>query len=223
MNQPHVYYSQLYRNFRAIEAGEFRKVVYFYERHEKEIRQLEFEEYFELLVAYTQALFAIESFQKHLLMADVVIEISFAENITELNGQEIFRSTLFQKAVSYYHLYDFQKAIYVLTELVKINPNSQKATYFLEKCLRKSRPKFVKNTRAIAIFFILLTAVVVAIDVLFIRNFAINWLPLIGLIRNSTLILGIFILMSGELIHWIRARLEVFKLVNSVKKTKKSR
>lgn len=220
MNQPHVYYSQLYRNFRNIESGEYRKVVYFYERHEKEILQLEFEEYFELLVAYTQALFETETHQKHLLMADVVIEIAFAENITHLSGQEVFKQTLFQKSVSYYHLLDYKKAIHVLSELIKIDPNYQDATYFMARCLRKSRSKFVRNTRAVAIFTFLATALVICIEVLFIRNFATNWVSFIEWTRNSTFGLGLFVLIGGELVHWSRARSEVSKLVNSVKKVK---
>jgi hypothetical protein len=145
MNQPQTYYSQLYRNFRAIEAGEYRKLVYFYERHEKEIGQLEFPEYFELLVTYTNALFEIAAYQKHLLMADIVIELSFAENITEVGGQEIFHTTLFQKAASYYNLFDFPKAIYVLTELIKMIPNDKEVAEFLEKCLRQNRPQLIKH------------------------------------------------------------------------------
>lgn len=220
MNQPHVYYSQLYRNFRNIESGEYRKVVHFYERHEKEILQLEFDEYFELLVAYTQALFETETHQKHLLMADVVIEIAFAENITHLGGQEIFKHTLFQKSVSYYHLLDYKKAIHVLSELIKIDPDYQDATFFMARCLRKSRSKFVRNTRAVAIFAFLATALIICIEVLFIRNFATDWVSFVEWTRNITFGFGLFILISGELIHWLRARREVSKLVNSVKKVK---
>ncbi len=221
MNQPHVYYSQLYRNFRNIASGEYRKVVHFYERHEKEILQLDFEEYFELLVAYTQALFETETHQKHLLMADVVIEMAFAENITHLGGQEIFKQTLFQKSVSYYHLLDYKKAIHVLTELIKIDPNYQDATFFMARCLRKKRLQFVKNTRAVAIFIFLATALIIAIEVLFIRNLLQGWVSFIEWMRNITFALGLFILISGELVHWLRARIDVSKLVNSVKKTKK--
>jgi tetratricopeptide (TPR) repeat protein len=220
MNQSHVYYSQLYRNFRNIESGEYRKVLHFYERHEKEIRQLEFEEYFELLVAYTQALFETETHQKHLLMADIVIEIAFAENITTLGGQEIFKHTLFQKSVSYYHLLDYKKAIHVLSELIKIDPDYQDATFFMARCLRKSRSKFVRNTRAVAIFTFLATALIICIEVLFIRNFAADWVSLVELMRNITFGLGFFILIGGELVHWLSARHKVSRLVKSVKKMK---
>lgn len=220
MNQPQVYYSQLYRNFRAIDAGEYRKRVHFYERHEKEIKQLDFLEYFELLVAYTNALFETAAYKKHILMADVVIEISFMENITEIGGQEVFHTTLFKKALSYYNLQDLTSAMYVLTELIKIDPNDFEATYFLERCLRKSRPQFIRNTRATAIGLFLATALIISIETLFVRNFSPEYMSLVEVIRNITFGLGFFILIGGELIHWLKAKRDVVRLVSSVKKVK---
>ena len=153
-------------------------------------------------------------------MADIVIEIAFAENITAIGEQEILKHTLFQKSVSYYHLLDYKKAIHVLTELIKIDPNYQDASDFMARCLRKSRSKFVRNTRAVAIFTFLATALIISIEVLFIRNFLLDWVSFVELTRNITFGLGFFILIGGELGHWLRARREVSKLVNSVKKVK---
>jgi tetratricopeptide (TPR) repeat protein len=220
MNQPQTYYSQLYRNFRAIEAGEFRKLVHFYERHEKEIVHLEFVEYFELLVTYTNALFEIAAYQKHLLMADVVIEISFAENITEVGGQEIFHATLFQKAASYYNLFDFPKAIYILSELVKMEPNNPEVAEFLERCLRQNRPQLIRHTRAIAIFIFLATALIISVEALIIRNFYANWAHLVEISRNYLFVLGFIVLIGGELVHRFKAKREVLKLINSAKNKK---
>ena len=220
MNQPHVYYSQLYRNFRAIEPVEYRKVVYFYERHESEIKLLDFPEYFELLNAYTKALFEIEAHQKHLMMADIVIELSFEENIVEINGQEIFQATLFRKAASFYQLQEFPKAIYILNELIKIDPEDIQVAHFLELCLRKSHPKLIRSTRAIAIFIFLATAFVISIEALFVRPFFPDWILFVEKIRNMSFILGIFILGIGEFIHFLKARHEVLIVVNGAKKAK---
>ena len=220
MNQPHVYYSQLYRNFRAIEPVEHRKVVYFYERHESEIKLLDFPEYFELLNAYTKALFEIEAHQKHLMMADIVIELSFEENIVEINGQEIFQATLFRKAASFYQLQEFPKAIYILNELIKIDPEDIQVAHFLELCLRKSHPKLIRSTRAIAIFIFLATAFVISIEALFVRPFFPDWILFVEKIRNMSFILGIFILGIGEFIHFLKARHEVLIVVNGAKKAK---
>jgi tetratricopeptide (TPR) repeat protein len=220
MHQPQTYYSQLYRNFRAIEVGEYRKLVHFYERYEKEIVHLEFAEYFELLVTYTNALFEIAAYQKHLLMADVVIEISFSENITEVGGQEIFHATLFQKAASYYNLFDFPKAIYVLTELIKMIPDDKEVAKFLEKCLRQNRPELIKHTRAIAIFIFLATALIICIEALVIRNFLENWTHLVELTRNYLFVLGFIVLNGGELVHRFTAKRDVLKLIDLAKKRK---
>lgn len=221
MNQPQTYKSQLYRNFRAIEAGEYRKLVYFYERNAKEIAQLEFPEYFELLVTYTNALFEIAAYQTHLKMADMVIEISFMENITEIRGQEILRPTLFQKAASYYNLADYPKAIYVLSELIKIDPNDQEVARFMERTLRKNRPQLIGHTRAVAIFLFLATALIISIEALIIRNFYPQYAPSVEWARNGLFILGILVLLGGELVHQIRAKSNVLGLIKSAKKAKK--
>jgi tetratricopeptide (TPR) repeat protein len=221
LNQSQIYKSQLYRNFRAIEAGEYRKLVYFYERNVKEIAQLDFPEYFELLVTYTNALFEIAAYQKHLKMADTVIEISFLENITEIRGHEILRPTLFQKAASYYNLADYPKAIYVLSELIKIDPTDQEVARFMERTLRKNRPQLIGHTRAVAIFLFLATALIISIEALIIRNFYPQYTPSVEWARNGLFVLGMVVLVGGELVHRLRAKSEVLRLVKSVKKAKK--
>jgi tetratricopeptide (TPR) repeat protein len=221
LNQPQTYKSQLYRNFRAIEAGEYRKLVYFYERNAKEISKLDFPEYFELLVTYTNALFEIAAYQKHLKMADTVIEISFMENITEVRGQEILRPTLFQKAASYYNLAKYSKTIYVLSELIKIDPTDQEVARFMERAIRKNRPQLIGHTRAVAIFLFLTTALIISIEALIIRNFYPQHTPIVELTRNGLFILGGVVLLGGEIVHRLRAKSEVLRLIKSSKKTKK--
>jgi hypothetical protein len=66
------YYSQLYRNFRAIEPTEYRRVVRFFEKYEKNILQLDFDEYFDTVFVYNNALFEIGEYRKHILMSDVL-------------------------------------------------------------------------------------------------------------------------------------------------------
>ncbi|MDZ7879051.1 MAG: hypothetical protein U5L45_15320 [Saprospiraceae bacterium] len=221
MNQPQTYKSQLYRNFRAIEAGEYRKLVYFYERNAKEITRLDFAEYFELLVTYTNALFEIAAYQKHLKMADMVIELSFMENITEIRGQEILRPTLFQKAASYYNLANYPKTIHVLSELIKIDPTDQEVARFMERTRRKSRPQLIGHTRAVAIVLFLATALIISIEALIIRNFYPQYTPSVEWTRNGLFVSGIVVLLGGEFVHRIGAKSAVLKLIKSAKKQKK--
>ena len=46
--QSKTYQSSLFKSFKAIGAGEFRQIVWYYERNQKAILALEFDEYFEI-------------------------------------------------------------------------------------------------------------------------------------------------------------------------------
>lgn len=221
--QSQTYSSQIYKHFRAIDRSEYRRVVRFYERNEKSISMLEFDEYFELLVAYTQALFEIGDYKKHLSFADLVIETSILQNITHINGTEIYCSTLFQKAASHYNLREFSKAKHILGELLKINPYDSLTMRFLNKVLRDDLPKYVRHSRAISVFLFLMSALLVCIEVLIINPFYTMYSPIVELTRNSIFCLGVVVLIGGELIHRWRVQLNVNHTVSSnrIKRLKK--
>ena len=219
--QAKTYHSSMFRNFKAIDAGEFRQVVRYYERNEKAILQLEFEEYFEMLIAYTNALFEISEYQKHILMANAVIEISIMENIQIVNGKEIFKTMLFRKAASHHNLFEYGKAIHVLRELLKIEPNNTENALFLEQCLRNEQPQLVRRTRAVAIFLFLLSALTVSIEVLLVRSFYPESAHGIELSRNLMFCLGFCILAGGVIWQRWHSHNDVQKFIQEVKKTKK--
>ena len=217
MNQPKTYRSQIFRNFKAMNPAEFRKVVHFYERHEKDVLSLDFEEYFEMLVSYTNALFEIAEYRKHLLMADAVVETSIIENVSYINGEEIFRSTLFRKAASFYNLFDYKKAIYVLQELLKMEPTDASSRHFLERCLRADRPQLARHARAAAIALFLSAALTVFVDVVLTRHFLPEMSPFLGKIWLSMFSAGLFVLIGGKMLQRLRARRQVQRFVNEAK------
>jgi hypothetical protein len=219
--QSQTYPSQIYRHFRAIDRSEYRRVVRFYERNEKSILMLDFEEYFELLVAYTQALFEISDYNKHLLMADVVIQTSILQNISHVNGDEIYCTTLFQKAASHYNLRELSKAKHIVGELLKMNPLDTMSIQFLSKIMREDTPHYVRHSRAISIFLFLMSALLICVQVLFIKTFYTLYDPIMELSRNSIFCLGVLILVGSEIIHRWQVQHFVNKLLkkNKVKKS----
>lgn len=219
---PHTYHSLIYRNFRAIDGSEYRRLVRYYERHEKSILLLDFEEYFDLLVTYTKALFETSEYRKHLLMADAVIKTSILQNITYVRGEEVYRSTLFQKAASHYNLNEFSKAAHILEELIKMNPYDPLSIRFLGRVLRDDKPTFIRHTRAVSIFLFLLSALIICIEVLIVKHFYATYDPLIELTRNSIFGLGVLTMVSAELSHRWQVHVHVNELVSSIK-TKKSK
>ena len=207
------YYSQLYRNFRAIEPTEYRRIVRFFEKYEKSIQQLDFEEYFDAVFVYTNALFEVGEYRKHVFMSDVVIETSIKENITHLNGNEVFRYTLFKKAAAYFNLNEFDKTIHILSELLKMNPSDTLVARFLERTYRVWRPQIIRVTRAIAVLFFLLSAVVICVEVLIVKSFYESILSFFSLTRNVLFCAGLFVLVSGEGVHRLWSKNKVRKML----------
>jgi len=200
------YHSKIYRDFKDIDASAYRTITRFYEEREEDIQQLEFGEYFELLHAYTSALFEIGAYRKHLLMADVVIEISILQNIHQFQGKDVYCDMLFKKAASHYNLLEYDQAEHILRELIKINPSDLDTVAFLKKCLRRQRPRYVKGTRAVAVLLFLLTAVVIALDILVIRHFYTLYESTADLIRNGLFVTAWLVLIAGDL--WLRWQVE---------------
>ncbi|MBI1224781.1 MAG: hypothetical protein GC192_06055 [Bacteroidetes bacterium] len=216
------YHSKEYRDFRAIEPGDWRGVIRFYEKNETAIRGLDFEEYFELLLAYTDALFEIGAWQKHLLMADVVVETSVMENLPEFNGREVFRHTLFRKAASHFNLLELNQTEHVLRELLRIAPQDSDSAAFLQKCLRTMRPWLVRQTRAMAIVLFFVAAFGVLLEILVIRNFYESWTMTVRAAWWGVLGVGLVVLVSGEVFHRWRCQREVEQFVNKIKERRKS-
>jgi len=214
-------YSRIYRDFRAIEATEWRTVIRFYEEFEPVIQGVEFDEYFEILLAYVKALFEIGAFEKHLEMADKVIEVSVMNNVKFFNGEDVLQDTLFKKAASKFQLHEYERCDYILRELLRIDPYHKDGTMFLKKCLRKMNSALVRQTRAVSISLLLLSAIVICFEMLAIRNFFPEYDHDIEIFRNLLLVISLTILVGGILFHRLRCGREVDNFVDNLKKRKK--
>ncbi len=205
------YYSQLYRNFRAIEPTEYRRVVRFFEKYEKNILQLDFDEYFDTVFVYANALFEVGEYRKHIFMCDVILETSVRENMTHLNGTEVFRSTLFKKAASHFNLNEYEKTAHILSELLKMDREDKLAARFLERTYRMWQPRLIRNTRACAVFLFLLSAFIICVEVLIVKSFFETATPYFTFTRNALFVVALFILLSGEWTHRLWAKYKVKK------------
>ncbi|MDX1666895.1 MAG: hypothetical protein R3350_06690 [Saprospiraceae bacterium] len=217
------YHSKVYRNFREIEEQDYRAIIHFYEEKEEEIRNLSFDEYFEMLISYTDALFQIGSYQKHLLMADAAIEASVKGNIKFYRGKDIFQQLLFRKSASLFNLRQYGRSDYILRELIKINPYNRDAALLLKKCLRHQTPAFVSRARALAIFLLLLIAGVIVMEVLFVRTFYDQYVRAIEISRNALFVIACLFLIGADLLNRWKAHREVEAFLQSVREGKKIR
>lgn len=193
------YHSKLYRDFKSIDGASYRDIIHFFERKEEDIRQLDFEEYFELLYIYVNSLFEVGAYQKHLVMADEVIEAAICHNIQWYKNEDIFQKALFRKAASLYNSSEFGHAEYILRELIRIDPEYRDAVSFLKKCIRAGNIRSLQVFRAAGVFLFLVSAAVICAEVLLVRPFYTLHAPAVELLRNALFGAGCGSLVAGEL------------------------
>ncbi len=214
------YHSKIYREFKAIEAAAYRQIIHFYEKQEDAIKKLDLEEYFELTTAYVNALFEVGAFHKHLSLVDHIIELAITHNIEFYKGEDIFLKMLFRKAASFYNLFEYDKAEYILREIIRINPWEKDAVLFLKKCMRSKQPRYVQYARAISIFLFLVAAMVIALEVLLVRPFFKSYIASVEETRFIIFGMGGIILISGDILHRLVVEHRVNDFVNSIRRQK---
>lgn len=217
------YHSRIYRDFKSIDAFDYRSVIHFFERYEKKINGLEFDEYFEILYNYSIALFETGAYQKHILMANVVAEACILSDLPKgFHHKTVYRQTLFKKAAAHYNLMEFPAADYILRELLKMDPEDETSARFLNKSLRSQRTGFLKTTRATSIFMILAAVLIAAIDVLFVKSFLKQFDYYVFSLSTMVFSCGLLVMIFGEVVHRFRAYWEVKSFVNKARKKRKA-
>lgn len=193
-----------YLGFKAIDSGEFREKISYVSRHRKALKYLPVHEYAEVMDAYAQALFETGRYHKHIQLADHLVELAIEYNIEKIHGRDLFFETLFQKAASLYNLDRLPDAMYILHDLVRINPRHESARLFLINCHVEKQKRKLQLIRTISMILILSSAVVIMAELLLVRPFLAQFVHLVEVTRNTLFISGSSVFVIGEL--WIRYR-----------------
>jgi len=173
-----------------------------------------------LLISYLTALHTIGAYSKYVEFVDIAIETSILQNIKYYKGEDIYQQLLFNKATAYYHMLEFKKSDHILKELIKLNPNKESFIKACKRCKRKIRPEYVHTTRASSIFLFMMSAVIIAIEVIVVEPFYNNYVGIVEAVRVGIFLVGIVMLLSGDLFHWWRVNKLVDKFITQVKKHK---
>lgn len=207
MNFLPAYRLKLYRNFKAIDAKDYHGIARYYERFEQDIHLLDFEAYFDCVVCYTQALFEIGDYRKHLVMCDFLLETIIIQNVETWGGEDLYTKTLLAKASSLYHLQEYEKAAHLLQELIRISPETSAAKKLWKKCLMRQKPAWLMRTRAFAVGMLLFTALVIAVEFFVVGPFFSRYYLKVQFAHNLLLVSGVLLLFVGELRHlWLGHR-----------------
>lgn len=209
---------RLYRDFKALETNDYYGIIRYYEHFEDAIRTLDFEEYLECTLAYTNALFQTDHHGKHTVMCDHLLEIIIMQNVGTWGGDDLYERVLFQKAVSLFYLQEYPKAEHVLRELIKINPADPMPCRFLHKCLLHQKPAWLMRTRAAGVGLALLAALVIALELFVVKPFIEGWLVPTQIAHNLLIGTSVGVFAVGEMLYVWRCRRIVETFAKNVKK-----
>ncbi|GJM33155.1 MAG: hypothetical protein DHS20C18_21560 [Saprospiraceae bacterium] len=214
------YHSKLYRDFKSIEVAAHHNIIRFFEKYEYAIRQLEHDEYYDLLKDYVTALYNSGSYRKHLMVVDTVIEASLQGQFSAYMERIIFREMLLQKAVSLLNNLQLNEADYILRELIRIDPYDHESITLLKQVLLRDKPRYIRTSRAISVFLFMLSAIIIAVELLFVRHFYQMYDGIVELSRNAIFALGAIFLVGGWIINRLQVEREVERFLHENRKEK---
>lgn len=218
----HLYakYSETYEAFLAIEINAYKEKIQYIEENFFMLRELDADEYFDMMVLYGEALFETGEYARQAKLADHILEMSIERNIILHRDQDVYFETLFKKAASLHNLEKIDQAVHILKELIKINPDHESTKLFLINCIIRQKKSTVKPYRTVSLFLLLASAVVIAFELLIIRNFWPGWAAIIEIIRNGLFISGVILLVAGEVIVRYKAVEDVYSFSRFTRKKK---
>jgi hypothetical protein len=221
MRLPHeAHRSSVYQDFKEIDDQAFQTIVRFFEENESDIQLLRFDEYIEMLLAYTAALFEVGAYSNYISVCDYAIESVIYFNIEQYGGEDIYAKLLFRKAASFYHLMEYGKSEKILRELIRIDPDNQLTVAFLRKCLRAQATDLVRKTRIVSVLFFLIAAMVIVVEVFAIETLFPAQLKATQYLRNTIFATGWLFLLSGAVYLHYSVYKKVYQELKAIKKEK---
>ena len=214
------YHSRLYRDFRAISPQSPHSRVRFFEEHEAGIRQLEDDEQFELLCAYADALFHTGAYAKFKLIADELIACCLDQYLPDSQGKDLFQVCIFRKGLACYFLMEYEQAVHLFQELIRIDPGNKVAEKALRRTYYRIKPGPVLHARALSVLLLFAAALVTALELIFIRHFRPDWAPFAEGVRIGLFLLGIGILIGSDVYQHRQAWLKAARFARDVRQKK---
>ncbi len=215
------YRLKLYRNFKAIDTGDYHGIVRYYERFEDAIGTLDTEEYFDCTLAYTEALFETGNYGQHVVMCDHLLETVIMQNIESWGGEDIYAKLLFRKAAALFQLQEYAQSEHILRELIKLHPEDQLPVRFLRSCLLRQKPDWLTQTRAIAVGLTFLAVGAIILELFVVRLYFLDYYEQALIAHNILLGSAVAVLAIGEFIHAWRCRHLATEFARGIRSRKK--
>src|SRR5688572_134520 len=213
-------HSETYEAFLAIDQTAYKEKIDYVEEKFFMLRELDADEYFDMMVLYSEALFETGEYGRQAKLADHILEMSIERNIIMHREQDVYFETLFKKAASLHNLEKIDQAVHILKELLKINPDHESSKLFLINCIIRQKKSSVKPYRNVSLILLLASAFVIAFELIFVRSLWPTWTSITEMIRNGLFICGVILLVAGEVMVRYKAVEDVYSFTRLTKRKK---
>ncbi len=200
MLKKQIHPSKVFNDFKAIDHRDAKAVVRFYHQNKANIYELRSYEAFVLQLYYASALHNLGEYEKHLDEADHIIYLSIDHNIQYYQGEDIYQKMLFEKAKSYFFLEDFEKAIHIYLELIKMRPKNKRYVTALKEVLLKAEVSYIDNIMLSGIFTLLFNIGFSTLYLL-LSNYILAYQEVLTKILGASFMLGFLLLMFGLILQ----------------------
>ncbi len=211
------YTEEVFLRFKEIGESDHREIINFYENNEDVLLHLDLNAYLEVRLAYGAALFETGNYEAFIQLCDELIEEVIYHNIKYIQGADIFETLIFKKAAALYHQMEYDAAEKILWQLIRINPQNSLAAYLLKRCKIRNQSNYLRQAKSISIFLFLLSACIIALELLFIQPFLNHYHKDVQIIRTITFLSGIALLVTSDGLHRLKSFHQVNKAVEEAK------
>ncbi|NND33621.1 MAG: hypothetical protein HKN76_13605 [Saprospiraceae bacterium] len=208
----------LIAEYRKIDPAAHRDIIRFYELHKQRLHGLDVEKFLEIELGYTNALFELTRYEAFLVRTKYLLETLIYHNVKYLNGEDVYEKLLLRKAAAHYHILELSTAQTILWQLLKMNPDNQSAAYLVKRCLIRETPDYIRRVQGASIFLFLLSAAMIAVELLIIHPFFSQHAELLEFVRTSVFLSALGLLIGAQIFHRLRSYHFVNTTVQNLKR-----
>jgi hypothetical protein len=202
----------VYRKFQEIPVHAYSDFYEFYHHYNSEIQLLDSKEYLEIKYKYILSLYHLDKYSQFYCLSDELIDELLNGNTFDAFSKERFEKVLWYKAEAFRNERKTNKAQYIYSELVKMNPTIKKYKRKLFYMLIAEAQLKSRKKMAFVVILISLSLICTGISLLIVNPFFSDHTALFIFGRNLLFLsgLGLFILLQS--IHFKQAANKIHQI-----------
>lgn len=214
------YHADVVLGFKEIPEKNYSRQIYFIEKNRDIVENMDSDFRIDLLEKYNNALYEIGHFRKCLEHIEPLIFDVMNENFVR-KEEDLFCTLLKRKAYALFNIGEFEKAKYISSELMKIQPMSLETNAIMTNSGYRIVKQKTKSVRAFAVMMIIFGVTITCFDLLVIQNFYPEQVVRMGWLRGLTIGSATLLILGIEVYAFLKGKKEANDLMKASMSKKK--